>query len=69
MREAFKTLNLEHLYIVYPGNDTYHLDEKLTALSMHDIGRIIDPPRTPCSPAKRVVKRVFEQKVAKIAKM
>ncbi len=43
MREALMTLNLEHLYVVYPGSASYPLDEKLTALSFKDIGRIIAP--------------------------
>jgi uncharacterized protein len=40
MREAIKTLKLQHLYVVYPGNDTYLLDDGITALSILDIRQI-----------------------------
>lgn len=43
MREAMKTLNLDHLYVVYPGPDTYPLDNHLTALSILDLKQINSP--------------------------
>lgn len=37
MRIAIKDLNLTHLYVVYPGNDTYRIDEKITAIPISDL--------------------------------
>lgn len=40
MRSAISDLQLEHLYIVYPGPETYPIDDKITALSIHELCRI-----------------------------
>ena len=37
MRIAMSDLTLKHLYIVHPGNETYPLDNDVTALSINDI--------------------------------
>ncbi|MBC8175164.1 MAG: ATP-binding protein [Candidatus Marinimicrobia bacterium] len=37
MRIALQDLNLLHLFVVYPGNDTYQLDEKITAIPISDL--------------------------------
>lgn len=37
MRVAIDDLKLKHLYVVYPGNRTYPLDELITALSIQDL--------------------------------
>ena len=41
MRIAIKDLQLKHLYIVYPGNKTYPLDESITALSINDLHSVL----------------------------
>ncbi|MCX5899150.1 MAG: ATP-binding protein [Proteobacteria bacterium] len=43
MREAIKSLNLERLFIVHPGPESHPLDDNILALSIKDIGRIIEP--------------------------
>ena len=40
MRIAMSDLTLKHLYIVHPGNETYLLDNDVTALSINDIESI-----------------------------
>ena len=37
MRIAMSDLNLTHLYIVYPGNATFPIEEKITALSINNL--------------------------------
>ncbi len=37
MRIAFSDLALEHLYIIYPGCETYQLDYNITVLSVNDL--------------------------------
>jgi len=37
MRIAMQDLNLKSLYVIHPGEDTYPLDESITALSIEDI--------------------------------
>ena len=37
MRVALADLGLEHLWIVYPGNDAYELDERLSVLPLRSI--------------------------------
>jgi predicted AAA+ superfamily ATPase len=37
MRVAIEDLQLEHLYVVYPGEKTYQLDEDITVLPLTDI--------------------------------
>lgn len=37
MRSAIKDLQLQHLFIVYPGEQSYPLDERISALSIGDL--------------------------------
>ncbi len=37
MRIATNDLNLAHLYVIYPGNDSYRIDEDITAISISDL--------------------------------
>ncbi|MCD4707754.1 MAG: hypothetical protein K8S62_08445 [Candidatus Sabulitectum sp.] len=37
MRMALDDLALNHLYIVYPGDDSFKIDEKISALSISDV--------------------------------
>ena len=37
MRIALSTLNLEHLWVIYPGTHTYPADDKITVLPLSDI--------------------------------
>ena len=37
MHSAMRDLRLEHLWVVYPGDERYALAERITALSMRDI--------------------------------
>ena len=37
MRVALNDLGLEHLYVVYLGNEAYPLDERISALPVADI--------------------------------
>ena len=37
MRVAISDLQLDHLYVVYPGNATFPLDESITAVSLADL--------------------------------
>ncbi|MCK5544751.1 MAG: ATP-binding protein [Desulfobulbaceae bacterium] len=41
MRIAINDLQLKHLYVVYPGNKTYPLDELITALSINDLHSVL----------------------------
>ena len=47
MRIALHDLELEHLYIVYPGEQTYPLDEQITALAMVDLHQTVGSPGLP----------------------
>ena len=40
IRKAVDLLELEHLWVIYPGNQTYDLDEKVTVLPLEKIGRL-----------------------------
>jgi len=42
MRSALKDLRLDMLYVVYPGEETYPLDDRITALAVNEID-IIKP--------------------------
>jgi predicted AAA+ superfamily ATPase len=42
MRSALVELDLAHLWIVYPGDATYHLDENVTAVGLTDIQRLFE---------------------------
>ena len=37
MRIALADLGLEHLWIIYPGNDGYELDERISVLPLREI--------------------------------
>jgi hypothetical protein len=40
MHSAIESLGLEHLWVLYPGEKSYPLTEKITALPLRDIGNI-----------------------------
>lgn len=40
MRSALKELSLKHLWIIYPGKESYPLDRKVTVISLSDLNRI-----------------------------
>ena len=40
MRTALADLKLDHLWVIYPGDETYALDERITALPLHAIPSI-----------------------------
>jgi len=37
MRIASQDLRLEHLWVLYPGNDAYELDERLSVLPLREL--------------------------------
>jgi predicted AAA+ superfamily ATPase len=37
MRIAIHDLDLSHLFVIYPGKDTYRIDEKITAIPISDL--------------------------------
>ena len=37
MRTALRDLRLKHLWVIYPGDETYPLDEQITALPVRDV--------------------------------
>ena len=37
IRIALEDLNLHHLYVVYPGDETFHLSESITAVSVTNL--------------------------------
>jgi len=37
MKIALENLELEHLWVVYPGKETYKLSENITAVPLKDI--------------------------------
>jgi predicted AAA+ superfamily ATPase len=40
MRSAMHELSMEHLWVLYPGEKTYALDERITVLSIADISQV-----------------------------
>ena len=40
MRIAMADLRIGHLYIVYPGPDTYELEDRVTVLALRDLDRL-----------------------------
>jgi predicted AAA+ superfamily ATPase len=40
MRIAIEDLGLEHLWVIYPGDQTYTLDDKITVIPMEEISQI-----------------------------
>jgi hypothetical protein len=40
MRSAIAELSLEHLWIIYPGKESYPLDRNVTVISLQDIQMI-----------------------------
>ena len=41
MVSAIKELDLEHLYVVYPGKQSYRMDDRMTAISVRDLGSVL----------------------------
>ena len=41
MVSAITDLDLEHLYVVYPGKQTYRVDDRITALSIRDLDSVL----------------------------
>jgi predicted AAA+ superfamily ATPase len=39
-KTAKEDLNLDHLYLVYPGNKTFPIEKNITVLSIDDVGTI-----------------------------
>ena len=50
MHIAITDLGLDHLYVVYPGHESYPVSEKISVLALADIGQT-DSFQTPSSPA------------------
>ena len=44
MRIASEALDLERLFVVYPGADRYDLDVRIEALPVSDIASVLEPP-------------------------
>lgn len=44
MRIASEALDLERLFVVYPGADRYDLDARIEALPVNDIASVLEPP-------------------------
>ena len=42
MRVAVKDLGLDHLWIVYPGDEGYVLDDRISALPVAEIGTLVE---------------------------
>jgi predicted AAA+ superfamily ATPase len=40
MKSARKELRLDHLWIIYPGNESYPVSEKISVCSLSDIDRL-----------------------------
>ena len=40
MRSALKELSLKHLWIIYPGKESYPLDRNVTAIPLEDLNKI-----------------------------
>jgi hypothetical protein len=45
MHIAVQDLSLEHLWVIYPGNQEYALDEKISALPLASLQKIVDALR------------------------
>jgi len=41
MVSAIQELDLEHLYVVYPGKQSYRVDDRITALSVRDLDGVL----------------------------
>ena len=39
MRVAMKDLDLEHLFVIYPGSDSYALDKKISVISLLNLNK------------------------------
>lgn len=51
MKQALSTLELAHLWLLYPGKDTYSLDETVTVLPLHGITTVrAEMERLACEP-------------------
>ena len=46
MHIAIEDLGLEHLWVVYPGDQKYALDDKITAISLEGISRLAETMKT-----------------------
>jgi len=40
MKSALQDLNLSHLYVIYPGKDSYSIDKKITVLPLSELKQI-----------------------------
>ncbi len=49
MRIAIEDLNLVHLWIAYPGDQQYQLDEKITVVPAHQIPNLVESLRAPAT--------------------
>ena len=47
MRVALEDLGLEHLWVVYPGDEGYVLDDRISVLPVAEIGPLTDRMRRP----------------------
>ena len=43
MHSAMQNLNLEHLWVVYPGKEQYPLDDKISVIPIDAVQRLFDP--------------------------
>ena len=43
MRTACQDLNLDHLYVIYPGQERAELDTNITAVGLQDIAGLFGP--------------------------
>lgn len=42
MRVALQDLGLDHLWIVYPGDEEYALDDRISVLPVTEIGTVVE---------------------------
>jgi hypothetical protein len=47
MRIAIDDLGLEHLWVVFPGAQSFPIDQRITAWPLRDIARLPDAIRLP----------------------
>ncbi len=40
MRTALQDLGLAHIWVIYPGDQTYRLDEKITVMPLEQLARL-----------------------------
>jgi len=40
MRIALQDLGLAHIWVIYPGDQTYQLDEKITVMPLEQLARL-----------------------------